>query len=59
VILLLLWKRARDHDCIAGMVVGFVAAAVWPQVCDQAATGIHIHNLPLAHADSDNGIASP
>ena len=48
VILLLLWKRASYAGCLAGMVVGFAVAIVWPHVYDAQATGVEVYNLPLA-----------
>lgn len=48
VILLLLWRRASYAGCIAGMLVGFLVAIIWPSVYDAAATGVPIYNLPLA-----------
>jgi len=47
-ILALFWKRASYAGCIAGMVVGFAVAIIWPNVYDEAATGVHVYNLPLA-----------
>jgi len=47
VILLLFWRRASYAGCIAGMLTGFAVALVWPSVYDEAATGVHIYNLPL------------
>ncbi|MFQ5805974.1 MAG: sodium/proline symporter [Phycisphaerae bacterium] len=47
-ILLLLWKRASYAGCLAGMLVGFIVAIVWPNVYDAEATGVEIYNLPLA-----------
>ena len=47
-IMLLLWRRASYAGCIAGMLVGFTVAIIWPNVYDEAATGVHIYNLPLA-----------
>ncbi len=48
VVLLLLWKRASYAGCLAGMVVGFAVAILWPQFYDAQATGIEVYNLPLA-----------
>ena len=48
VILLLLWRRASYAGCLMGMLTGFVVALTWPRVYDEAATGVHIYNLPLA-----------
>jgi len=48
VILLLLWRRASYAGCLAGMLVGFLVAVIWPNVYDEAATGVHVYNLPLA-----------
>jgi Na+/proline symporter len=48
VILLLLWRRASYVGCLAGMLTGFVVALVWPSVYNEAETGVHIYNLPLA-----------
>jgi len=48
VILLVLWKRASYAGCLAGMVVGFLAAILWPILYNPGSTGIEIYNLPLA-----------
>jgi Na+/proline symporter len=50
VILALLWRRASYAGCVAGMLVGFLGVVIWPQVYDQAATGVEVYNLPLAFA---------
>jgi len=47
-ILLLLWKRATYAGCLAGMLAGFAAALIWPNVYDGAATGGQVYNLVLA-----------
>ncbi len=48
VILALFWKRASWAGCLAGMLTGFLIALIWPNVYDEAATGVHVYNLPLA-----------
>ncbi|MBN2448283.1 MAG: hypothetical protein JXO22_16270, partial [Phycisphaerae bacterium] len=48
VILLLMWKRASYTGCVLGMLVGFLVAIIWPNVYNEAATGVHVYNLPLA-----------
>jgi Na+/proline symporter len=48
VILLLFWKRASYAGCLAGMLVGFLTALVWPSVYDAGATGVEVYNLPFA-----------
>ena len=47
-ILMLLWRRSSYAGCLAGMFVGFIVAIAWPNIYDEAATGVHIYNLPLA-----------
>jgi sodium/proline symporter len=48
VILLLMWKRASYAGCIAGMLVGFAIALIWPHVWDPAAHGgVAVYNLTL------------
>ena len=48
IVLMLLWRRSSRAGCIAGMLVGFVVAIAWPSIYDEAATGVHVYNLPLA-----------
>ena len=48
VILLLLWERASYVGCLAGMLTGFLLALIWPNVYNEAATGVQVYNLPLA-----------
>ena len=48
VILALFWRRASGAGCLAGMLTGFALALIWPNVYDEAATGVHVYNLPLA-----------
>ncbi len=48
VILTLFWKKASYAGCLAGMLTGFLVAIIWPSVYDEAATGVHVYNLPLA-----------
>jgi Na+/proline symporter len=60
-ILALFWKRASYAGCIAGMVVGFAAAIIWPRIYDPAPGpekemlinlaregGAEVYNLPFA-----------
>ncbi|UCG32692.1 MAG: hypothetical protein JSU68_13625, partial [Phycisphaerales bacterium] len=50
-ILVLLWRKASYAGCVAGMITGFAVALAWPEIWTaqrEAATGIHIYNLPLA-----------
>ena len=48
-ILVLLWKRATYAGCLAGMIVGFATALIWPQIYDPAKFhDIEIYNLPFA-----------
>ena len=48
VILALFWRRASWAGCLTGMLVGFAVVIVWQNVYNEAATGVHIYNLPLA-----------
>ncbi len=48
-ILVLLWKRSTYAGCLAGMIVGFATALIWPQIYDPANfRDIEIYNLPFA-----------
>ena len=51
-ILLLLWKRASYAGCLAGMLVGFATAVIWPQVYDSKwfvwLGDVEVYNLTLA-----------
>lgn len=47
-ILALLWRRASYAGCVAGMLVGFALALIWPQVYEKSTTGVEVYNLPLA-----------
>lgn len=50
IILVPLWKRASYAGCLAGMLIGFVVALIWPQADDANIPTVEVYSLPLGFA---------